>query len=388
MFISQKYKVFGERELGVVQPSQVIHLNSIVTPASHEPWTLPESHNQLQNVQQNFNVTKTIQELHTLCPTSQNIDDLVKSYVTKDNPVVYDNILVIIAALYEDYQDVFRIHNILYRRTFPKMVFCGPTKKPSLDDSYPFVYFRDVTKDKELFYMCVNDAMNRYKDPSIDGYLLLSDDLLFFHWNVNFSKEKLDKIWLKTTQLNVFDLNTNCHTEGGKKSPTNCAKPSWTPLMAHRPERKRAKNALTQMRDSSDTVLSNCFNTLTKKNGGPFRINYDWYMGDMFYIPASTTNEYLLVSESFIENDLIHALSVPTIAKCFEDTHGIYYLPGINEPETRPLLKMIPTKFINGAIKDHKPFVHPYKFSGIISGKKQTDVDYFCNTLFPMYYSH
>ena len=333
-------------------------------------------------------MTKAIDELHTLCPANQSIEDLVKLYALQKNAVVYDNILVIITSLYEDYQDVFRIHNILYRRTFPKMVFCGPSKKASLDSSYPFVYFRDITTDKELFYMCVNDAMNKYSDSSIDGYLLLSDDLLFFPWNVDFSEQNLDKIWLKKAELNVFDLTTNCHTEGRRKSPTNCAKPSWTPLKPHRHERHWAKTALTEMKESNNTVLTNCFKALTEKNGGPFRVNYDWYMGDMFYIPESIKIEYLIVSERFIKNNLIHALAVPTIAKCFEDTDGIYYLPGINDIKTRPLLKTNPEKIINSAIEQHKPFVHPYKFSGIISGKKPKAVDYFCNTLLPLFYSN
>ena len=350
--------------------------------------TSERSFTQLHNVYQSFNITKVTQDLHALCPTNQNINNLVMSYVMKDNPVVYDNILVIIAAFFKDYEDVSRIHNILYRKTFPKIVFCGPTKKPSLDDSYPFVYFRELTKTKELFYMCVNNAINGYNDSSIDGYLFLSDDLLFFHWNVNFSTEMLNKIWLKEAQLNIFDLGTNCHTEGGMKFPTNCAKPTWTPLQAHRLERKNARNTLTQMKDSNETVLSNCFNTLTMKNGGPFRINYDWFMGDMFYIPASITDEYLLISERFLENNLIHALAIPTIAKCFEDTHGIYYLPGVNDLKTRPLLKRIPEDIINSAVKKHKPFGHPYKFSGIISGKKPKDIGFFCNTLLPLYYSN
>ena len=365
-FVLQKYKVFVKKQY----------------------MTSKRSYTQLHNVYQSFNITKVTQDLHALCPTNQNINNLVMSYVTKDNPVVYDNILVIIAAFFEDYEDVFRIHNILYRKTFPKIVFCGPTKKPSLDKSYPFVYFRELTKTKELFYMCVNNAINMYNDSSIDGYLFLSDDMLFFHWNVNFSTEILNKIWLKEAQLNIFDLRTNCHTEGGRKFPTNCAKPTWTPLQAHRSERKNARNTLTQMKDSNETVLSNCFNTLTMKNGGPFRVNYDWFMGDMFYIPASITDEYLLISERFLENNLIHALAIPTIAKCFEDTHGINYLPGVNDLKSRPLLKRIPEDIINSAVKKHKPFVHPYKFSGIISGKKPRDIGFFCNTLLPLYYSN
>ena len=197
------------------------------------------------------------------------------------------------------------------------MVFCGPTKKAYLGSFYPFVYFTEVTRDKELFYMCVNNAMNQYNHSNIEGYLLLSDDLLFFPWNVYFSKETLRKPWIKKARLNIYDLTTNCHTEGGLKSPTNCNKSFWPPLRPQRPERQLAKKALIEMRDSNNTVLSNCFKHLTEKNGGPFRVNYQWYMGDMFYMPQTIMNEYLIISEVFIRNNLIHALAIPTITKCF-----------------------------------------------------------------------
>ena len=328
---------------------------------------------QLQNVHQTFNVTAAKDMLHKICPSKQNIDATTDLYASATGLVSHENVLLIVTALYEDYQDVFLIHNILYRRQFPNIVFCGPSKKASLDSSYPFAYFREVDKnkkDKSLFYMCVNDAMIRYSDPSIEGYLLLSDDLLFFEWNVDFTKENLDKVWLKKTRLNTYDLITNCHTEGGRKDTTNCAESSWTPFMSHREERNWAKMALTQMRDSNSSILTKCFDTLARKNGGQFRVNYDWYMGDMFYIPASAKYEYLLISEPFIRNNLIHAMAVPTIAKCIEDSHGIYYLPGVNDPATRPKLKTNPKSVINDAIRSRKPFVHPVKFSTLLTGKK------------------
>ena len=72
----------------------------------------------------------------------------------------------------------------------------------------------------------------------------------------------------------------------------------------------------------------------------------------------------------------------------FEDTQGIYYLDGINDPKTRPLLKTNPEKIINSAINQHKPFIHPFKFSGIINGNMPKHINYFCKTLLPLYYCH
>ena len=345
---------------------------------------------QLQNVHQTFNVTAAKDMLHKICPSKQNIDDAADLYASAEDFVNHENVLLIVTALYEDYQDVFRLHNILYRRKFPKIVFCGPTKKASLDSSYPFAYFSEVDKykkDKSLFYMCVNDAMIRYSDPSIEGYLLLSDDLLFFEWNVDFTKDNLDKVWLKKARLNTYDLITNCHSEGGRKDTTNCAESSWTPFKSHREERNWAKKALKQMRDSNSSILTKCFDTLAQKNGGQFRVNYDWYMGDMFYIPASAKYDYLLISEPFIRNNLIHAMAVPTIAKCIEDSHGIYYLPGVNDPATRPMLKRNPKSVINDPISNRKPFVHPVKFFTLFTEKKSEFKQYFCDTLLPLFYS-
>ena len=345
---------------------------------------------QLQNVHQTFNVTATKVTLHKICLSKQNIDTRINLYASSEGLASHENVLLIVAALYEDYQDVFQIHNILYRKKFPNIVFCGPTKKASLDSSYPFAYFRDFNKemkDKWLFYMCVNDAMNRYNDPSIKGYLLLSDDLLFFEWNVEFTKENLDKVWMKKARLNTYDLITDCHSEGDRKNTTNCAESLWTPFKRHREDRNRTIMALRQMRDSNSPLLTKCFDTLTQKNGGQFRVNYEWYMGDMFYIPASAKYEYLLISEPFIRNNLIHAMAVPTIAKCLEDSHGIYYLPGVNDPATRPKLKTNPKSVINGAIKTRKPFVHPVKFSTLLTGDKSEFRQYFCDRLLPLFYS-
>ena len=343
-----------------------------------------------QNVHQTFNVTAAKEIIHEICPSKQNINAAIDLYASAEDVVSHENVLLIVTALYEDYQDVFKIHNILYRRNFPNIVFCGPTKKASLGSSYPFAYFRDFNKDwkdKWLSYMCVNDAMYKYNNPSIEGYLLLSDDLLFSEWNVNFTKENLNKVWLKKARLNTYDLITNCHSEGGRENTTNCAESSWTPFMSHREDRNWTKMTLRQMRDSSVPLLTKCFDTLAQKNGGQFRVNYDWYMGDMFYIPASAKYEYLVISEPFIRNNLIHAMAVPTIAKCLENSHGIYYLPGVNDPATRPMLKTNPISVINDAIKGRKPFVHPVKFSTLLTREKSEYRRYFCDTLLPLFYS-
>lgn len=339
----------------------------------------------MTNVEKELNSSVVQENVKNQCAGYTKPLEKLQQWSSQQRPV-YTNVILIVVAFKTEFEDIFKLHDLMYRHTFPKMVFCGPTKKSTLDYTFPFVFFRQHTYDAELFYTCVDEVMTVY--PDADGYLLISDDVLFFHWNTEFSKESLAKIWFREdTEPAIYDLTTNCHSEWKLKSPSNCKKASWTPITKEQ-VRNGAITALSQLRDSNLPVLSNCFKTLAVKNGGEFRINYQWRIADIFYIPATVTKEFQLISRVFARNSLIHALAIPTISKCLEDKTGFYPLPGINDLKSRPALGKSPWIIIDAAINSHMTHVHPYKLSSVQSNSKLELRKYFCDSLLPMFLSH
>ncbi len=340
------------------------------------------------NVKYEFNYPKMQKRIMKACPGKKKPLDALKKMKEnspKDN-AKHDNIVLIIASFHVQYQDVFQLHELLYRATFPKIIYCGHQKKPTLSREFSFVFFRDVTADHELFYTCVTEAMEVYSKA--DGYLLISDDALFFHWNVNFSN--VHKVWYRKATDSVmatYDLNTHCHSEWSLEELSNCKKPEWTPI-TRKHVQKNALRAMYELKQSNVPVLNECFDILGRKNGGTFRINYQWRIADVFYIPSIVRREFQLLSRVFARNSLIHALAFPTIAQCLSEYSGTYLLPGLNDLKSRAELGRAPWNIIRKVLKSNQTHVHPYKMSSVLSDSSNGYKDYFCDELIPLFYSH
>ncbi len=339
-------------------------------------------------VKHEFDHMRMQKRIMNACPGKKKPLDALKKMKEnslKDN-ARHDDIVLIIVCFQVKYEDVFQLHEILYRKTFPKIIYCGHQKKSTLSRDFSFVFFRDVTSDHELFYTCVDEAMQVYSKAN--GYLLISDDALFFHWNVNFSN--VHKVWYRKPTDSVmatYDLNTLCHSEWGLEKLTNCRKSEWTPITrAH--IRKSALQAMTELKQSNVPVLNECFDILSRKNGGPFRINYQWRIADVFYVPSIVRREFQLLSRVFARNSLIHALAFPTIAQCLTEYSGVYLLPGLNDVKSRPELDKAPWNIIRKVLKSNQTHVHPYKMSSLLSRTSSKHKDYFCDELIPLFYSH
>ena len=339
----------------------------------------------LTNVEKKYNFNEVKENIEKRCP-GHNEPLKALNQLQPDQIGIHSNVVLIVVAFKTEFEDVFNYHELLYRHTFPKMVYCGPQKKSSLDKTFSFVYFRPHTNDAELFYTCVDEVMDVY--PYADGYLLISDDVLFFHWNTIFSNESLHKIWYrKEIGAATYDLETGCHSEWKLKSVSNCRKASWTPITLPK-VRNGAKNALLQMKSSNVPVLNKCSKTLSGKNGGYFRVNYQWRIADTFYIPATIAKEFQLISRVFARNSLIHALAIPTITRCLEDRTGFYPMPGVNDLKSRSALGKTPWTVINSALKANMTHIHPYKLSSVVNNSKKELRNYFCDSLLPLFLSH
>ena len=240
--------------------------------------------------------------------------------------------------------------------------------------------------------------MDVYSD--VDGYLLIADDALFFHWNVDFSRN-LDKIWYRKHTKTIdsipvtYDLKTRCHNEWGMKTLANCQKAQWPPIRSEQVQ-KSALKAMDQMKQSNVPVLNECYDILARKNGGEYRINYEYRIADVFYIPAKVKREFQFLSRVFARNSLAHALFLPTISQCLVEYSGLYLLPGLNDQKSRSDLGTAPWDVIHKVLKLNLTHVHPYKMSSVLSNKrnrffsnkKNKHKDYFCDELIPLFYSH
>ena len=86
------------------------------------------------------------------CPGRQKPLDALKNMAENrlKNNVIHENVVLIIVHNHVKYQDTIILHEILYRTTFPKIIYCGHEKKSTLNHEYPFVFFRDVTENQEV----------------------------------------------------------------------------------------------------------------------------------------------------------------------------------------------------------------------------------------------
>ena len=158
----------------------------------------------LTNVERCYNSSEVKKSIKKQCP-GHNKPLKALNEIQSDQIGTHSNVILIIVAFKTELEDVFRYHELLYRHTFPKMVYCGPQKKSTLDSTFSFVFFRPHTHDAELFYTCVDEVIDVY--PIADGYLLISDDLLFFHWNTDFPDDSLNKVWYcKEVEAATYDL--------------------------------------------------------------------------------------------------------------------------------------------------------------------------------------
>ena len=125
----------------------------------------------------------------------------------------------------------------------------------------------------------------RNPEYSQDLDLLISDDLLLLHWNMDFEKHK-DDVWIHGLELNIFNLDTKCHVENvdDNLDTFNCQQTRWGPWY-NEIFISNAKQLLEELKQSKNKVHNGCYKTLHNKLGGPNRLAYRFRIADVFLYP-------------------------------------------------------------------------------------------------------
>ena len=82
----------------------------------------------MTNVEKELNSSVVQENVQNQCAGYTKPLEKLQQWSSQQRPV-YANVILIVVAFKTEFEDIFKLHDLMYRHTFPKMVFCGPTKK-------------------------------------------------------------------------------------------------------------------------------------------------------------------------------------------------------------------------------------------------------------------
>lgn len=221
-------------------------------------------------------------------------------------PFEFPNVLLIIVFNKAHYE-VIPILEVLYRRRFRRIVYCGPYLPNNLDKDIIFLTFdyKPVNEvDGAYNYECTIKAIEiGFK---VDGYFIISDDLLLFS---DISKFPLDQIWFQPiTLFHTFDykLMSQCRAN-------ECIYlPRWRWFLDYK---RQVVRLLHDMQNSGYWLIERCSNNLIKFNNGAKSRIHGAY-ADVFYLPNKYSSEFAGLGRYFLEHHIFLEIAVPTIIIC------------------------------------------------------------------------
>ena len=271
----------------------------------------------------------------------------------------------------------------LYRPFFPHMVHCGPgvgkIRVPYFrQNHFSFIPYKR-TKVGHVQgahnYECITNAV-RMHFP-VEGYLVMSDDLLFSVSKI--AHNDLNKVWyMPKNKMHLADVTTmkECHQHQGKCD----SDPSW---MWWKIYKNQTLNLLKRMENApKDSVLGQCFRTLVTRNGGDHRLN--GLVSDMFYIPKRIAPQFATLASEFLQEDIFLEIAVPTILQCIEGLNKVTSLLGMyvwGNDRNSPWLSLTKQHF--DGYSGQFVYLHPTKWSSLITNKNKELRKFFCRTALP-----
>jgi hypothetical protein len=263
------------------------------------------------------------------------------------------------------------LNNIIFLKEFHQsyfknIVFCGSkilkivkTSDNHLKkfDSYSLIDYD--TNEGILHYHCMSKLIDiNYKT---NGILLMSDDVLLKHWNLNTNHES---IWYATKPSCINDLN----------SDKNWGKDYWIRKRVGVEAINRTYNLIEGIASGKINSDKQTYTILNK-----FLINFNLKQNetskklkkicksesDIFYVPKSVFIQFNLLSRMYSSNNVFLEYAVSSILlgldAPLEVLNGLYYWK--------------PSKFDIGLdYFKHNHFAHPFKLSYFDTFKKRKDV--------------
>jgi len=250
---------------------------------------------------------QTIHYFKDYCGSNFNLTYSLTNF--KKFPEQHD-IILLITFNHEPILENILFLNELHQSFFKKIVFCGKNIRSIVKsnennlkkfDSFSLIDFD--THQGYLHYHCMSKVIDmNYK--SIHGILLMSDDVLLKHWNLNVSA--FNSIWYPTKfPLNCsHDLDDSSiywmKTDFGMKALKKTAEFIEA----------TTSNMSTKTDENIKHVLKE-FLELSKNGKNLNKICYD--ASDIFYIPRRLFHKFNVLSRVFSSNNVFLELAVPTI---------------------------------------------------------------------------
>ncbi|ESO85049.1 hypothetical protein LOTGIDRAFT_235922 [Lottia gigantea] len=231
------------------------------------------------------------------------------------------NILLVIVFNREGYYNIVEHLEKLYRPVFNNILYCGTNIKDFQDSArsleYPvsFIEMLDNFYVGQQGYQCIQNAIRMNYD--VDGYLHLSDDVLFNVWNLaNLPK---DKFWFQH-QVKTADLEQETVVDIWRNK-------SWWPWESSFGRHRLIESFKTLRKlAKSDNTLKSFLNQLTWNSGSDQGFYYQ--ASDIFYVPKRLSQEFSYIISIFNTHGVYLEIAIPTTIYGLDRSKNVYKLQG------------------------------------------------------------
>ena len=268
--------------------------------------------------------------------------------VSKTVPVskhIHSDLLLIIVFNFNDwYEENIKVLEVIYRKMFPNMIYCGSSSKKFLAATSKynrnFSYIEAPIYYGYFGYMCAMKAIEmRY---GVSGYLMVADDMIVSTWKI----PQLDssKIWY------VPQVRLNCDTgkSGWRWWRRRCGRAALYAALIS------LKN-LKQSQYESGVLEPNVFLDNLKVNN---KLQCYFAIADIIHIPKTFENDLHYYFRQFAKYSSFQEIAVPMILRGVANKSEVWTLQG--EYLWKARRKIGWQKFYS---PENDFFIHPVKLS-------------------------
>ncbi|XP_032221566.2 probable glycosyltransferase STELLO2 isoform X2 [Nematostella vectensis] len=234
----------------------------------------------------------------------------------------------------------------LYSPAFKHIMFCGEKGTSNrTEQSVDYLYIR-----KGFFaYACLARASEKYEDTvGIDGYLLISDDVLLNYWNfVPFDRKRIWEGPKVPVTFNGTGVKKKWYFWDSSWGIQKCQK-SYNEII-HEARHREDSNSLTFVK--------------TLKSNGVGQAKCFRGRSDIFYIPRKFSAQFQKLAYIFYKHGVFLEIAVPTISRMLDLESNFVYIPGVYLPGRVNDTTVLGSNYFWQVYNKSLHFVHPLKLN-------------------------
>lgn len=244
------------------------------------------------------------------------------------------DILLVIVYNNRNYYNMPYINN-LYVKLFQYIAYCGPINIPT-DYKGFFVGFKNYKGHATGVYgQTCSSIFLAMRHKHTKGLLISADDIL------------LNTHLLSKNSLSNFWINNRGYLKDIRKIHKNS-----TGLLIYKRYKDEIMKALSDLYTTNNFLLRKCGESLENISGHRFAIRGGY--SDIYYVPYSLANKFLVLNNHFLDNKITFEVAIPTIMSCLDRVE--YLQTSLTHPSKRnrqwETLYKLPWKH----------FIHPVKW--------------------------